>query len=259
MSADARIAAITARIVERSKPTRERYLARLRSAAAKGAHRSVLGCGNLAHGFAVCSPSEKDALAGDQVPNLGIITSYNDMLSAHQPFETYPAIIREAAARGGRHGAGRRRRAGHVRRRHAGPAGHGAVAVFARPDRHGRRRRPLAQHVRCGRLSRRLRQDRPGPGDRGALLRPSAGHFRAGRADDHGPAERRKVAGAPALRRRQGRPRRTARGGIEILSRPRHLHLLRHGELQPDADGDHGLPHARRLLHQSGHAAARSA
>ncbi|WP_427145152.1 phosphogluconate dehydratase [Rhizobium pisi] len=101
MSAHARIAAITNRIVERSKPTRERYLERLRAAASKGVARSVLGCANLAHGFAVCSPTEKDALAGDRIPNLGIITAYNDMLSAHQPFETYPAIIREAAAKAG--------------------------------------------------------------------------------------------------------------------------------------------------------------
>ncbi|MCV9962870.1 phosphogluconate dehydratase [Pararhizobium sp. BT-229] len=101
MSADSRIAAITARIVERSKPYREPYLARVRNAAAKGVHRSVLGCGNLAHGFAVCSPSEKVALSGDTVPNLGIITSYNDMLSAHQPFETYPALIRQAAHEAG--------------------------------------------------------------------------------------------------------------------------------------------------------------
>jgi phosphogluconate dehydratase len=101
MSADARISAITTRIIERSKPSRERYLGRVRDAAAKGAQRSVLGCANLAHGFAVCSPSEKDALAGDQVANIGIITSYNDMLSAHQPFEGYPAIIREAARQAG--------------------------------------------------------------------------------------------------------------------------------------------------------------
>ncbi|MBX4865663.1 phosphogluconate dehydratase [Rhizobium bangladeshense] len=101
MSAHARISAITDRIVERSKPTRERYLERVRAAASKGVQRSVLGCANLAHGFAICSPAEKDALAGDRVPNLGIITAYNDMLSAHQPFETYPAIIREAAAEAG--------------------------------------------------------------------------------------------------------------------------------------------------------------
>ncbi|MGO7156723.1 phosphogluconate dehydratase [Rhizobium leguminosarum] len=101
MSANARISAITDRIVERSKPSRERYLERLRAAASKGVARSVLGCANLAHGFAVCSPADKDALAGDRIPNLGIITAYNDMLSAHQPFETYPAIIREAAAEAG--------------------------------------------------------------------------------------------------------------------------------------------------------------
>ncbi|MBY2914469.1 phosphogluconate dehydratase [Rhizobium leguminosarum] len=101
MSAHARISAITNRIVERSKPSRERYLERLRAAASKGVARSVLGCANLAHGFAVCSPADKDALAGDRIPNLGIITAYNDMLSAHQPFETYPAIIREAAAEAG--------------------------------------------------------------------------------------------------------------------------------------------------------------
>ncbi|MCH4544376.1 phosphogluconate dehydratase [Rhizobium changzhiense] len=101
MSAHARISAITDRIVERSKPSRERYLERLRAAASQGVARSVLGCANLAHGFAVCSPADKDALAGDRIPNLGIITAYNDMLSAHQPFETYPAIIREAAAEAG--------------------------------------------------------------------------------------------------------------------------------------------------------------
>jgi phosphogluconate dehydratase len=101
MSADTRIEAITARIVERSKPYREAYLDRVRAAAAKGVHRGVLSCGNLAHGFAVCSPAEKTALAGDRVPNLGIITSYNDMLSAHQPFETYPELIRQAAREAG--------------------------------------------------------------------------------------------------------------------------------------------------------------
>ncbi len=101
MSADSRIAAITARIVERSRPTRERYLERVRAAANQGVARTVLSCGNLAHGFAVCSPAEKQALSGDRVPNLGIITAYNDMLSAHQPFETYPAIIRQAAQEAG--------------------------------------------------------------------------------------------------------------------------------------------------------------
>ena len=101
MTANANIAAITARIVERSKPYREPYLDRVKSAVSKGPHRTGLTCGNLAHGFAVCSPAEKEALAGDRVQNLGIITSYNDMLSAHQPFETYPALIRQTAREAG--------------------------------------------------------------------------------------------------------------------------------------------------------------
>jgi phosphogluconate dehydratase len=97
MTARTEIQAITARIRERSKPVREPYLARVEEAAGKSANRAVLSCGNLAHGFAVCSTSEKVALSGDKVPNLGIITSYNDMLSAHQPFETFPKLIKEAA------------------------------------------------------------------------------------------------------------------------------------------------------------------
>jgi phosphogluconate dehydratase len=101
MSVTREIAAITERIRERSKPSRETYLGRLDDAAGKSANRATLSCGNLAHGFAVCSPSDKAALGGDRVPNLGIITSYNDMLSAHQPFETFPALIKQAAREAG--------------------------------------------------------------------------------------------------------------------------------------------------------------
>ena len=97
MAAKREIEAITDRIRERSKENRELYLARLEDAAGRSARRAALSCGNLAHGFAACAPSDKAALAGDQAPNLGIITSYNDMLSAHQPYETYPALIKEAA------------------------------------------------------------------------------------------------------------------------------------------------------------------
>jgi phosphogluconate dehydratase len=95
------IAAVTARIIERSKPSRETYLERLSHAASQGPHRSTLSCGNLAHGFAACGPTDKANLSADVVPNLGIITAYNDMLSAHQPFETYPELIRKAAREAG--------------------------------------------------------------------------------------------------------------------------------------------------------------
>jgi len=95
------VAAITDRIRERSKPSRELYLDRLQAAVSRGVNRSVLSCGNLAHGFAACAPNAKSALSGDTVANLGIITAYNDMLSAHAPYETYPQLIRKAAADAG--------------------------------------------------------------------------------------------------------------------------------------------------------------
>jgi phosphogluconate dehydratase len=101
MTARSDIEAITRRIRERSRPRRETYLARIDDAAGQVANRSVLSCGNLAHGFAACAPSEKAILAGDHIPNLGIITSYNDMLSAHQPYETYPQLIKAAAREAG--------------------------------------------------------------------------------------------------------------------------------------------------------------
>ncbi|WP_457935528.1 phosphogluconate dehydratase [Mesorhizobium sp. 10J20-29] len=101
MTARKDIEAITERIRERSKPARGLYLDRVEQASQKTANRSVLSCGNLAHGFAVCSPTEKVALSGEKVPNLGIITSYNDMLSAHQPFENFPQTIKHAAREAG--------------------------------------------------------------------------------------------------------------------------------------------------------------
>ena len=101
MTARPEIEAVTARIRERSRASREAYLERLDHAAGQAVHRSVLSCGNLAHGFAACGPTDKAALAGDRVPNLGIITAYNDMLSAHQPFEPYPNMIPEAARAAG--------------------------------------------------------------------------------------------------------------------------------------------------------------
>jgi phosphogluconate dehydratase len=97
MTARKDIEAITERIRQRSRNSRDLYLERIDNAASRGANRAVLSCGNLAHGFAACAPNEKSVLAGDKVPNLGIITSYNDMLSAHQPFEPFPHLIKQAA------------------------------------------------------------------------------------------------------------------------------------------------------------------
>lgn len=101
MSKHSIITSVTGRIRERSKASRERYLERIRSSAQVGVARSTLGCGNVAHGFAACTPIMKEKLAANKVANLGIITSYNDMLSAHQPFEGFPDIIRKAAIEAG--------------------------------------------------------------------------------------------------------------------------------------------------------------
>jgi len=101
MSAHRQLMAVTDRICERSKVSREAYLERIAGAAGTAVKRSTLSCGNLAHGFAACAAPDKAALAGSEIANLGIITAYNDMLSAHQPYETYPALIREAAREAG--------------------------------------------------------------------------------------------------------------------------------------------------------------
>jgi phosphogluconate dehydratase len=92
---------VTNDVIERSKKTRSTYLARIDEAVSKGPHRAVLGCGNLAHGFAACSMTDKADLAGDKKANIAIISSYNDMLSAHEPFKDFPALIKEAAREAG--------------------------------------------------------------------------------------------------------------------------------------------------------------
>ena len=91
------LAAVTAAIIERSAPTRAAYLAALKAQAKHQPARFGLSCGNLAHGFAACGATDKARLRGQPTPNLAIVTAYNDMLSAHQPFEHYPELIRQAA------------------------------------------------------------------------------------------------------------------------------------------------------------------
>jgi phosphogluconate dehydratase len=95
------IAAVTARIRARSGPTRATYLGRLEAMRAQGPRRTALGCANLAHGCAASAPLEKAGLRGDVVPDLAIVTAYNDMLSAHQPYERFPALIKQAAQENG--------------------------------------------------------------------------------------------------------------------------------------------------------------
>ena len=87
---------VTDRIRTKSRRMREAYLAAMRAAAGDGPHRASLGCGNLAHAAAACPPNDKKLLAKGGGPNVGVVTAYNDMLSAHQPLGAYPEMIKAA-------------------------------------------------------------------------------------------------------------------------------------------------------------------
>jgi phosphogluconate dehydratase len=88
-------------IVERSKNARFCYEERMEKAQRSGRGRRTLSCGNLAHAFAAFPLNDKLALLGDGPENIGIVTSYNDVLSAHRPFSLYPDTIKNAAREAG--------------------------------------------------------------------------------------------------------------------------------------------------------------
>jgi phosphogluconate dehydratase len=89
--------AVTRRIIERSRESRQDYLQRMEALKAQSPHRSSLSCGNLAHGFAACNQADKDTLKFMNKANVAIVSAYNDMLSAHQPYKDFPDVIRQAA------------------------------------------------------------------------------------------------------------------------------------------------------------------
>jgi phosphogluconate dehydratase len=97
---NARVAEVTKRIARRSSDKRARYLDRIAEAAATP-HRQRLGCANQAHAFAACAPRDKTMMREGRVPSLAIVTAYNDMLSAHQPYERFPELIRRSAREAG--------------------------------------------------------------------------------------------------------------------------------------------------------------
>lgn len=92
---------VTQRIIERSKNTRADYLVRMKEHYGKRVQRSQLACGNIAHAIAAEETKTKFSLKAIENPNLGIITAYNDMLSAHQPYYRYPEFIKEIALKNG--------------------------------------------------------------------------------------------------------------------------------------------------------------
>jgi phosphogluconate dehydratase len=101
MSLHSALQAVTARIVERSRPYRSAYLFRLDAARLKGVQRGALACTNLAHGFAAFPANDKLLLKQQKAPSVAIVSAYNDMLSAHQPFERFPHIIKDAVRKAG--------------------------------------------------------------------------------------------------------------------------------------------------------------
>ena len=88
---------VTQRIRQRSSKTRSDYLDTIQRAANEGTWKSSLSCGNLAHAFAASCHEDKQGQTGQSAGNLGIVTAYNDMLSAHQPFALYPDVIKQIA------------------------------------------------------------------------------------------------------------------------------------------------------------------
>jgi len=97
MSIDPTLKSVTDRIRQRSEKTRTAYLDLMKRAATQGPQRSSLSCGNLAHAAAACPTEEKKRLIGMDAANLGIVTAYNDMLSAHEPLKSYPDLIKRVA------------------------------------------------------------------------------------------------------------------------------------------------------------------
>ena len=90
------VSEVTERIRQRSRDSRASYLRRVDAMRNAGPHRALVSCSNLAHGLAACSVGEKRDLSDSDKPNIAIVSAYNDMLSAHQPFERFPDIIKAA-------------------------------------------------------------------------------------------------------------------------------------------------------------------
>lgn len=89
------VSAVTRRVVDRSRGERQAYLNLIDTAVREKPSRNKLSCGNMAHGFAACDAGDKQTIRLVNAPNIGIVTAYNDMLSAHQPFADYPELIKE--------------------------------------------------------------------------------------------------------------------------------------------------------------------
>lgn len=95
------VSQVTDNIIARSVKSRALYLDHIAKARSDGPQRSLLHCGNLAHGFAACARQDKESLRGISKANIAIVSAYNEMLSAHQPYVNYPELIKEAITHAG--------------------------------------------------------------------------------------------------------------------------------------------------------------
>ncbi len=198
---------VTERIVERSREGRADYLERMDAAHRDGPGRAKLSCANWAHAFAASPDGDKATMRSPTAPNIGIVSAYNDMLSAHQPLERFPEIIKEAA-------------------RSVGATAQFAGGVPAMCDgvtqgRPGMELSLFSRDVIAMATAVALTHDAfdgalclgvcdkivPGLTIGALRLRAPAGDLLPRRADDHGPVQRREGQDPDALRRGQGHPR----------------------------------------------------
>ena len=244
------IEAVTRRIRERSAATRGAYLDQMNAARSAGRNRDVLSCGNLAHGFAACGGDDKRALKDGGSANVGIVTAFNDMLSAHQPLETYPGIIKDELARLGSVGqvaGGVPAMCDGVTQGQPGME----LSLFSRDVIAMSTAVSLSHNMFDAALCLGV-CDKIVPGLLIGALRfghlpvifVPAGPMRSGLSNPEKARIRQLVC------RGQGRSRCPARRREQELSLAGHVYLLRDGQLQPVVDGDHGAAHSRHRLHQ---------
>ena len=243
------LAAVTARIVQRSAGARAAYLQRVALLAGRARGSDRMGCANVAHAFAALPGPDKLRVVAERAPHIGIVTAYNDMLSAHQPYESYPALIRDQARRLGatvQVAGGVPAMCDGVTQGQPGME----LSLFSRDIIAQGTAIALSHDVFDAALLLGV-CDKIVPGLLiGAL---HFGHlpcvFVPAGPMGTGPFQQRQERRARACRARPGRARRTAGRRKRGLPRPRHLHLLRHRQQQPDAAGGDGPARARCGLH----------
>ena len=203
--------------------------------------------------------SRQEGLRGMVKPNIAIVSAYNDMLSAHKPFEAFPAQLKQAVLEAG----------GIVQFAGGVPA----MCDGVTQGRDGMQLSLFSRDVIAMSTAIALShdmfdatlmlgvcdKDRARNADRRPGFRAPTDGVRPRRPDDFRPTQRREVPGPAALRREQSRPRRTPRRRGRVVPRQRNMHLLRHRQLQSAADGGDGPAPPGVKLRQPRHTAAHRA